>query len=100
MLESIREYAILKIELTLNPDEELQQQMKDICEFFIEQNKPHSFAPGNNDVIKHEKGFEKLCAALEESGVNMRSLSIFEFYSRIEHFETKYSKIKKHGSNQ
>ena len=74
--------------------------MMDICEYFIEQNRPNNFAPGTNDVVKHEKGFEMMCASLEESGVTTKGLTVFEFYSRIEHFENRYSKIKKHGSNQ
>lgn len=75
------------------------EQMKDVCDYFIEQSRPRSFAPGNNELIKHEKSFEGMCANMEESGVRSDGISVYQFYSRIEHFENKYSKIK-HGSNK
>lgn len=77
--------------------------MQDICEYFIETSKPNIFnirIPGNV-VVRHEKSFQGLIASLQESGVKTDNLTVFEFYTRIEHFEQKYSKhIKKHGNQQ
>lgn len=86
--------------MILNPDdEELLNQMKDVCDYFININKPKSFIPGDNAVINYEKGQQSILSSMEESGINTKSLTVFEFYSRIEHLENKY-KSKHHGSNK
>lgn len=75
--------------------------MQEICEYFIEQNKPHVFniRVKNNVVVAHEKSFENIITSLQESGINTSGLTIFEFYSRIEHLEKRYQNLK-HGNKQ
>ena len=74
--------------------------MLDICNYFIEQNKPKQFNPSAKDnvVIASEKQFEVICSNMEESGAKIENMSIFSFYSRIEHFEKRYNELKSHGS--
>lgn len=87
--------------MILNPDDgELLSQMKDVCDYFIDINKPKSFIPGDNAVIEYEKGQQSILSSMEESGINTKDLTVFEFYSRIEYLEKKYkSKNKSHGRN-
>lgn len=76
--------------------------MQNICEYFIEQNKPQTFniRIHNNIIVKHEKSFQNIITSLQESGIKTENLTVFEFYSRIEHFEIKYQKLKSHGNNK
>ena len=55
---------------------------------------------GNSEIIKFEKSFEMMKGTLEEAGVKTECLTVFEYYSRIEHFENKYSKLKQNGGNK
>ena len=92
-----------KIDLIIDPEnEEAINQMQDICEFFMEQGKPHQFNPRATDniLVKNEKSFENILASMQEAGIKTEQLTVFEFYSRIEYFEDKYAKVKRHGSNK
>lgn len=43
-----------------------------------------------------EKGFETLCASLEDLGVaDPKRLTVFEFYARVEYFKNKNKEKKK-----
>ena len=91
------------MELILNPEnEELLLQMQEICEYFMEINRPQNFNPRarNNVLVDHDKSFENISASMQEAGFDPCSLTVFEFYARIEHFESKYEKIKSHGPNK
>ena len=99
----MKEYILTKIHLILEPEnKEAFEMMQDICNYFIEQNKPKQFNPTakNNVVVQGDKQFESVCTNLEESGVNTENLSIFSFYSKIEHFEKRYNELKSYGSNK
>ena len=87
----------------MDPDNEaLHEQMKDVCEYFMEANKPRNFNPRSSGsvVVEFDKSFENMCSSMQESGITPDSLTVFEFYSKIEYFEKKYEKVKRHGTNK
>jgi hypothetical protein len=56
---------------------------------FAEMNQPDCFDTGDpqNAILQLETHFEHLCAVLESSGVvNASSLSVLQFYLRLEYF--------------
>lgn len=91
------------MELVQAPDNaEATEIMKDICDYFIAQSKPKSFAPGKENVItSSEKQFESVCANIEENGINAENISVFTFYSKVEHLEKRYQEMmKSYGKNR
>lgn len=80
-------------------DEAKIKIIKEISDTQIDLLTPKNF--DNNDsanyVLQIEKNFESLCATLEENGVmNPRSLTVFEFYSRVRYFKEKKPKGSNH----
>jgi hypothetical protein len=52
-------------------------------------------------IKKIEKGFEEVCASLEDNGVsNPKRLTVFEFYSRIEFYKKKHEKQLKRNQRK
>lgn len=101
--EALKQYAILKIDVLLNPeDDEIQKQLFEIANYFIEMNKPLVFNPNNKDnaVIKNEKRFLSVLNSMQEVGLKTENLSTFEFYNKIDYLETKYKNKPKNGSNK
>jgi hypothetical protein len=99
----LKEYILTKINLIIDPENnDVVEIMREICNYFINQNKPKQFNPGskNNIVITSEKQFESVCTNLEESGVNLENITVFSFYSKIEHFEKRYNELKSHGNRR
>jgi hypothetical protein len=95
-LRYLKELVLTKIEIAFTPDDkELNEQMKDIVEFFIDQNKPETFAGKGDSIVKHEKHFESVLSSIQEAGIHAKGLTVFSFYSNIEYFEDKYEKMKK-----
>jgi hypothetical protein len=75
---------------------ETYERMNEVCEFFLEQGKPRDL---KDSTIQNEKSFENMLSALQESGIQTKDMTVFEFYSKIEYFENKYNKLK-HGSRK
>lgn len=75
--------------------------MKEICDYFIEQAKPKQFNSHAEDniIVQSDKQFESVCTNLQESGIDIEKLSVFSFYSKIEHFEKRYQELKNHGQH-
>lgn len=52
----------------------------------------------NNEVVLMEKMFEETCSVLQDNGIqNPKSLSVLEFYSKIEFLELKFKKRTENG---
>lgn len=67
-----------------------------IEDFILSMVPPNSFKEDDtNNIIHHmEISFEKLCASMEEAGIHdPKRLTAFEFYSRMEYFQSKNKKI-------
>jgi hypothetical protein len=100
-IEYYKDYLTVKADLIIQPEnKEALTRMKEICEYFIEEGKPKLFDPrsSQNIVIQHEKSFEHIIASIQELGISTEKITIFEFYTKIEYFENKYSKLKPNGS--
>lgn len=66
--------------------------IKQISEYQLALMTPKDLNPSsvNNYVKKIEVSFENLCTSLEEAGVrDPRALTMFQFYSKIDYFESK-----------
>lgn len=81
--------------LTADNAREIQKTkdlIKNIDAYQLSLTRPKNFDsqdPGNY-IKEMEKGFETLCATLEELGVHRpKSLTVFEFYTRVEYFKKK-----------
>ncbi len=67
-----------------------EKAIKTTNEYLIDLNPPKNLSKGNSDIVKMEKGFEKLVIHMEEMGVyNPKKLSVYEFYSRVDFLESK-----------
>lgn len=87
---------MLRIELDEGNIEVLDELLR-IKDFITGGISPKNFNPfdPHNDLLKHEKDFEGLVSSLEEAGIHgVKSMTVFEFYSRMEYFEKKNSKNK------
>lgn len=99
-IEYYKDYLSVKCDLIIKPEnEEALTRMKEICEYFMEQGKPKLFDPSSpeNVIIQHEKSFEHILASIQELGISTDKITIFEFYTKIEYFENKFTKLKQHG---
>lgn len=86
----------MRLELEEGNTEALPELLK-IREFFTESLRPKNFNPfdSNNDLLLHEKEFEAICSGMEEAGIqNAKNMTVFEFYSRVEHFEKRNKQSK------
>lgn len=66
--------------------------VESIDDYLLSLNPPNDFSANspNNIIRDMELSFEKLCASMEEAGINSpKTLTVFEFYSRIDFFESK-----------
>ena len=66
--------------------------VRSIDEYFIALKPPQDFSPSSQDnAVKNiNLSFYKICAALEEAGVNNpKELSVFEFNVKLDHFYNK-----------
>ena len=76
-----------------NDQEEVKRQYKTILsieQYLIDINPPESYSNKEGALIRMDKSFENLCAHMEASGVkDPKSLSVYEFYSRVEFLEKK-----------
>lgn len=94
-LEKLKKYLIARVNFELTADPQYMAEIVKHSEYFLESNKPKSFAPydTNNELIRLEKEFENMSAALSENGIqNASELTVFEFYSRVGYFERKTKK--------
>jgi len=70
--------------------EEIEANLAKIENFFLELNKPNNFIPDDptNAIINLEMSYENLCSLLVMNGVaDIKTLSIFEFYSRLRYYK-------------
>lgn len=78
----------------------LDNTMKQI----YKESKPQKFTGPNSVLLEHKKNFESSCAVIEEHyGLNIKEMSVFEFYSRIESIKDKFKRQKDaytEGANQ
>lgn len=84
-----------RIELELEGENEvLLQVLNELSNYFLDFAKPRNFGRENNFLVDHELGFEEIRSSMEESGIMVKELTIFEFYSRIKHFEKRNAELK------
>lgn len=99
-IENTRQMAIARISQLLEPGEENDKAVKQLEEYFLDKLKPTVFRliGGTNIVVDTEKKFEKLCTSMAEAGIsNARELNMFDFRIKMEYFEDKAEKQKKHA---
>lgn len=99
-LDQLKKYLELRIKYEEDYDVALIPEMNAIRDILISHTKPKVFDPEdrNNEIVKLENDFEAMCSALEECGITSpKSMTVFEFYSRIRHFEKK-NKPKANGN--
>lgn len=71
--------------------------LKNVAEFFLEKQKPVIFDPNNEEcaLVNSDRAFEEVIASMEDNGVmNVKELTVFEFYSKIKYFEKKAEAMK------
>lgn len=93
-LEKLKKYLRTQIAYNLTEDPIHIDEIQKLSKWFLEHNKPKSFNPydKNNSLISQEQEFENMATALEENGVIISGLTVFEFYSRCKYFEKKSKK--------
>ena len=66
--------------------------VQSVNEYIFGINKPKDYRADNpeNILFEMDRSFENLCASLEEVGIaSPKKLTVFEFYQRVDYFETK-----------
>jgi hypothetical protein len=69
---------------------DLSKKLNEIDLFFVEKMSPGNFDADSseNAVLRADASFEILCTILESNGVaNASSLTVLQFYLRLEHFK-------------
>ncbi len=85
----------MKIRKTLG--EPVDETLAAIAEYFLERDKPNTFDPRDENcvTIEADKSFEEVCASMEDNGIqNVKSLSCYEWYAKIQYFEKKAEALK------
>lgn len=81
--------------MELEGEDHLLEEIERLNQYFLDFLKPKVFSPGQeNAVIEHELHFEEIKSGMEESGIDTRRLTVFEFYARIQHFEKRNAELK------
>jgi hypothetical protein len=89
--------------ITKQDDPKVRDAIKKIDDWQLSLIVPKNFDNESPDyyIKKIEKGFENLCATLEDLGVHdPKRLTVFEFYSRLEYFKNKKPKGKKQTTSK
>lgn len=74
--------------------EKYEKVVRSIDEYLIQLNRPKDFKLDNPENVLNnlDISFENLIAVLEESNVsNPKNLTVFEFYQRLQYYESKKS---------
>lgn len=94
-LDKLREYELLRIKKALG--EEVEKLLLAVANYFLDKQKPHIFNPYDDQcvLLTSDTAFEDVCNSMEDAGAqNIKSLTVFEFYSKIAFFEKKADQLK------
>lgn len=93
---------MLKSKTFLDPSEENLFQLESTLKELTKQNKPFKLQGGEIDErIIREKEFETLCAMIEENyHISVKTLSLYQFLSRLEALKEKHLRAQKIGPDQ
>lgn len=86
-IDRIREYELLKLRKYLG--EPVDDLLLAVTDYFITASTPKTFNPYDERcvLVQNDKQHEDLCNGIEESGLNVRDATVFEFYSKVQYLE-------------
>ncbi|GAB2582500.1 hypothetical protein [Spirosoma areae] len=92
----MRTYLLAKVSSVLDPSAATQQAYRDAFGVLVGSQKPACFSESGNHVLTAmEKGFEKLLVVLSECGCSSPDrLTVFQFYTWLDHLNEKYEAQK------
>jgi hypothetical protein len=94
-LDRTREHELLLNRQALG--EPVDQLLVNVADYFLRMQKPQVFNPFDENciLIQNDKSFEEVCNSMEDNGIqNVKSLTVFEFYSKLIFLEKKAEKMK------
>jgi hypothetical protein len=101
-LEKYKQLLKAHIDAVLG-DEKAYKVVERLSKHFWELQRPLNFNPFEKDnaIVKHEKSFEEILAAMEESGAtDARKMTEFSFYCRMQYLEKKVKKLEQYGAGK
>lgn len=81
-----------------DPDRDYADRLNVLKEYFLNQNRPHKFNPyeADNILMTLEQTFEELVNTMQENGsIDPKSMTEFEWYSKIRFLDKKYKEMEK-----
>ncbi|GAB3783292.1 hypothetical protein GCM10028818_40980 [Spirosoma horti] len=94
-MEQLRRYLLAKANVYKNPGDETKAAYDLAFALLVGQHKPACFRGNNHVLTQMETGFERLLTVLAECGCpNPDSLTVFKFYTWLDHLEEKYEAQK------
>lgn len=93
-MERLREFEELRLRKHLG--EEVSNSLLAIEAYFIDNMKPKIFNPYDEEcvIIENDNRNEDLINAMEESGLNVKNITVFEFYNKIRYLENRAKQLR------
>ena len=94
-IDKLREFELLKLKKYLG--EEVDKRLVAINEYFLKLSAPKVFNPFDTQciLIENDRQFEDICNSIfDDLKTDIKTKSVFEFYSTISYLEKKAEKLK------